>query len=105
MAIYDIPVLKTIGGSRTPEAILERIANIDLIIERIETAMLEADASPSMVEYELDTGQTRTRVKLSSISQMTSTLETLEKIRGRLAASLTPRVVTLVPISSIRNNF
>ena len=105
MALYEIPVLKIVSGQQTREQITARLTNIDLIIERIESALLESNSSPSMVEYELDTGQTKTRVKLASASQMVSTLETLDKMRGRLVSKITPRVVQLIPISSVRNNF
>lgn len=105
MALYDIPVLKVTGGQQTREQICARIENMDLIIGKIETAMLSDSAGSAIVEYELDTGQTRQRVKLSTSKELAETLDKIQLMRDRLAAKLDPKVVRLIPNRSLRNNF
>lgn len=104
MALYEIPVLKTSSGKLTKQQFDDRLANIDAIIAKIETAMLATGSDPSIVEYELDTGQTEMRVKLTTTKELVDTLKTLDILRGRLVSQNQPRVVRLVPITSFRNN-
>ena len=102
---YEIPVLKLAGAAQTTDQITARIANLDQIIALYEAAMITGAAGASMVEYELDTGQTKQRVKHSEPTSMIKALESLQMQRDRLAVKLQPRSVRLINHGSFRNNF
>jgi hypothetical protein len=105
MAEYEIPVLKISTGQMTPTAIQARVAQVDTIIDAHLAAMILGSSSYNIVEYELHTGQTKTRVEKSSQSDIATSLEKLQKYRDYLAAKCVPRNVRLVGINSFRNNY
>jgi hypothetical protein len=103
MASYELPVLKISTGQLTRDQVIARLANIDEIIALYEAAMITGGSEASIVEYELDTGQTKQRVKQSEPTQLASSLNNLQNFRDKMAAKLSPRNVRLMPIDSFKN--
>lgn len=61
----------------------ERIAAYDLIIQGMETSILEATVSGHLVQYELDDGFMKCRTQFRSVADMTKALAGLEALRQR----------------------
>lgn len=57
------------------------IAQLDAIISELLTTALTSVTQGNMAEYELDTGQTRTRIKYTSVSSVTKSIEAYEALR------------------------
>lgn len=105
MAEYQIPVLKIATGQMTVDAIKARVTQVDAIIDAHLAAMIVGSDSYNIVEYELHTGQTKTRVEKSSQSDIATSLDKLQKYRDFLAAKCVPRNVKMVGVNSFRNNW
>lgn len=80
---------------QTRQQIKNKIAQIDAIIESLYATALKSVETGNMVLYELDTGQTKTRVQYSDMGSVTRAIENYEKIRTMLQNKLLPRIVTL----------
>lgn len=89
-------------GARTREEILELIANIDSVITMLMTTALTSVGNGSVMEYDVDTGQTTQRVKYSTMSQVTDAIANYEKIRQRYQNKLTPRITRLMDTKNFR---
>jgi hypothetical protein len=90
---------------RTRATVLANIAKIDALIASLANTALTSIANGNMIEYELDTGQTRTRVIYSKASEITSTWMEYEKIRQFYVNQLTPMDIRFVDSKNFpRNN-
>jgi len=89
-------------GQQTRSQILTKIAQIDAIIESLYNTALKSVETGNMVLYELDTGQTKTRVQYSDMGSVTRAIENYEKIRTMLQNKLAPRIVTLTDSKNFR---
>ena len=63
--------------------LIGKIATYDLLIEKMEAAILEGTTSGHLVQYELDDGQMKCRAQYRSINDMTLALRSLEQARQR----------------------
>ena len=82
-------------GGRTREAICTKIEQIDAIIDSLFVTALTSVGNGNMMEYELDTGQSKQRVIYTTPGQVTAALAEYEKMRTYYSNKLTPRIVTL----------
>lgn len=90
---------------RTRASVLANIAKIDALIASLASTAMTSVANGNMIEYELDTGQTRTRVIYSKSDAITSTWMQYEKIRQFYVNMLTPNDIRLVDSKNFpRNN-
>ena len=85
-----------LGGSRTPEKITTIIGQIDALIDSLMLTALKSVGSGNIVQYKLDTGQTKTDVTYSSTESVTKAIEQYENLRQRYVNMLTPRVVRMM---------
>lgn len=58
-----------------------KVATYDLLIEKMEGALLEATMSGHISEYELDDGQMKCRTRYRSLTDMNNALNGLIKMR------------------------
>lgn len=79
-----------------------KIDKIDAIIDSLFTTALTSVGQGNVAEYELDTGQTRTNVKYTSLSQVQAAIQQYENIRQRYVNMLSPRMVRLVDSKNFR---
>ncbi len=79
-------------GARTRTEILELISNVDSLISLLMTTAITSVTNGSIMEYEVDTGQTTQKVKYSTMKEVTDAIEHYEKIRQMYQNKLTPRV-------------
>jgi len=76
LLVYKIPT-----DTRNRAQILALIAQIDAIINELMTTAMKSVSTGNHAEYELDTGQTRTRVKYTSVSSVIKSVEDFERLR------------------------
>jgi len=81
---------------QTREQICAKIAQIDVIISSLYDTALKSVANGDVAEYEIDTGQTKQKVKYSSTSSVLNSIKGYESLREMLQAKLAPRVVRLM---------
>lgn len=98
----DILVFKIDSAQQTPAQVRAKIAQIDAIIESLYTTALTSVQQGSIAEYELDTGQTRQKVKYTTMESVTKSIENYEKIRQMLQNKLTSRTFRLVDSQNFR---
>jgi tetrahydromethanopterin S-methyltransferase subunit B len=80
----------------------ERIAKIDTLIDSLLDVALVCITQGNIAEYEIDTGQTRNRVKYNSQAQIMASIDAYDKIRQKYINKLTPRKVRLVDSQNFR---
>ena len=73
---YKIPT-----DTRSRTQLLAFIAQIDAIINELLLTAMKSVQSGNHAEYELDTGQTRTKVKYTSVASVAQSIEDYERIR------------------------
>lgn len=57
------------------------IAQLDEVINELHTNALSTVAGGNIAEYELDTGQTKTRIKYNTVASVISSIEAYENLR------------------------
>jgi hypothetical protein len=80
----------------------ERIIAIDEIIDALLTTALTTVNQGNIAEYELDTGQTRNRVKYNTSESVMSAINMYENLRQRYVNKLSPRIVRLMDQKNFR---
>lgn len=66
---------------RTPNDLRQIIAQIESIQNELRTMAPSLIANVGIAEYDLDTGQTKTRVRYNSITQLTNSIKAFEELR------------------------
>lgn len=89
-------------GARNSAEIRAKIVQIDAIIESLFTTALISVGNADIIEYEIETGQTKTKVEYSTPGQVTAALKVYEQMRVYYQNLLTPRVVRLMPNNNFR---
>lgn len=74
--IYKLPV-----NYRSDATLIAKIAEIDAIIDELMTAAMKSVTQGNIQEYELDTGQTKTRIKYSTVSSVAQSIQDYETVR------------------------
>ena len=94
-------------GAMTKTQVLEIIAQLDVLILSLLSTALKSVANGNIIEYEVDTGQTKNRMIYSKASDVTEAIKEYKKIRNEYQAMLSPRVVRMVPSTSMvkRNGY
>jgi len=82
-------------GAQTRTQICDKIAKLDLLIDSLYTVAITSVGNANIIEYEINTGQTKQRVEYSTAKQVTDAIAQYEKLRDMLRVKLTPRVVRL----------
>lgn len=95
MANNSTQYFKLDTGAQTRAEICAQIVQIDAIISALLVTALLSVSKANVVEYEINTGQTKQRVEYSDPKQVTDAIENYKRIRGMLRADLTPRRVQL----------
>ena len=93
---------KLTSGSRTREQICTKIAQLDAIIESLFEVALVSVGNGNMMQYELDTGQSKQKVEYTSPKQVTDAIESYEKIRQLFVNKLSPRQIKLTNYKNFR---
>lgn len=101
--MYDgILVFKLSSGQQTREQICAKIASLDEIIDMLYTTALTSVSNGHMIEYQLDTGQTKQRVQYSTTESVTRAIEMYEMLRQRLQNKLNSRTFRLMDSKNFR---
>lgn len=88
--------------NRSRAQIIAKIGQIDAIIESlINTAMISV-GNGNMIQYELDTGQTKQKVEYTSPQQVTDALAMYEQLRQYYNNKLQPRQFKLTNSQNFR---
>lgn len=77
----NILVCKLPVNYRSNASLEAKIAEIDILIDTLFESALKSVQNGNIAEYELDTGQTRTRLKYTSVSSVTKAIEDYENLR------------------------
>lgn len=80
----------------------ERIVAIDEIIDALLNVALTTVNQGNIAEYELDTGQTRNRVKYNTSESVMAAIDMYENLRQRYVNKITPRMVRLMDQKNFR---
>lgn len=83
-------------GAQTREQICAKIVLLDALIDSLYTTAITSVANANIIEYEINTGQTKQRVEYSTAAQVEKAIDGYEKLRDKLRVKLTPRVVRLI---------
>ena len=78
------------------------IASIDGIIQQLVVTGMLSVTKGNLYEYELDTGQTRTKVRYQTPSEVANAIDFYRKLRKKYEKDVTPRIVRLVAGKNIR---
>lgn len=89
--MQDVIFLKLFTGQETKEQICTKIAQIDVFLESLYTTATTSISNGSVAEYELDTGQSKQKVKYTTMESVLKTIEGYEKLRQMLANKLISR--------------
>lgn len=66
---------------RSPAQIQALIAQLDTIIDELFTKALASVGTGNIAEYELDTGQTKTKIRYTSTKSVTESIQSFEALR------------------------
>ena len=92
----------TFATGRTRTTVLANITKIDTIIETLLTEAIANVSNSGKAMYELDTGQTKTKVEYTDPSAIYSAVDNWEKLRQRYENMLTPSMVRLVDAKNFK---
>lgn len=101
----NILVCKLPVNYRSNSSLRAKITEIDTLIDTLFESALKSVQNGNIAEYELDTGQTRTRLKYSSVSSVTKAIEDYENLRQLYVNKLnrTTGVVRLMDEKNFKN--
>jgi len=66
---------------RSDASLRAKIVEIDALIDELVNVAMKSVQKGNFQEYELDTGQTRTRIKYTSVSSVAQSIQDYEHIR------------------------
>lgn len=98
----DVVFFKVGTGQRTRRQICDRIAELDAILDELYSTAMKSVANGNIAEYKLDTGQTVTELKYTTLSSVKTAIQGYEDLRQRYVNKLTPRTVTLMDSKNFR---
>ena len=84
------------SAQQTRAQICAKIAQLDLIIESLYNTALVSVDDGNISEYEIDTGQTKQKVKYTSTASVINSIEKYERMRQLLQNKLTSRTFRLM---------
>jgi hypothetical protein len=74
--LFKLPV-----NRRSAASIKAKIAEIDVLIDELFNSAMKSVSTGNIMEYDLDTGQTKTKIKYTSVSSVVASIEDYEKLR------------------------
>lgn len=77
----NVLVCKLPVNYRSDASLKLKIAEVDALINELMIAAMKSVQSGNHAEYELDTGQTRTKVRYTSVASVATAIEDYEKLR------------------------
>jgi hypothetical protein len=83
----------------------DKITKIDAIIDTLLTTAATSVARGNVARYELDTGQTRTKVEYTSPKEVADTVEMYRRLRKYYENDIVPRVIKAVDGGSMRGTY
>jgi len=92
----NIQKFKIGTGRKTRQQICDRIAEIDAILDSLYSIALVSVGNGDVSEYEIDTGQTKQKVKYTSTASVRNSIDGYEDLRLKLQNQLAPRKVRLM---------
>lgn len=98
MAIY----FKLCADTQSPESIRALIAQIDLIVSSLLTTALTSVTQGKVAEYEIDTGQTRQKVRYRTLGEVNKAISEYQTLRIMYQNLLTGRTFRLVDQRNFR---
>jgi hypothetical protein len=98
----EIKFFRIDSGARTRTEILAIIAQIDALISSLYSTAIQSVANGGTAEYEIDTGQTKQKVKYTSTESITVAIQGYEKLRTMMENKLQSRIVRLVDEKNFR---
>jgi hypothetical protein len=90
------------GTGRTAATVRANIAKIDTIISLLFTEAIANVANSGKAMYELDTGQTKTKVEYTDPGAIYKSIDNWEQLRQRYINMLSPSMVRLVDSKNFR---
>ena len=90
---------------RTDADVVAIIAQIDAILASLRTTAMTAVATGQFLEYEYDTGMTKTNIVYRSTDQIIASMEGFEKLRQYYVNKRQPNVVRLVDSKNLKTRF
>jgi protein-arginine kinase len=87
---------------QTRAQIVAKIAQIDAIIGSLYSTALTSVGNGSMIQYELDTGQSRQKVQYSTTESVTKAIMNYEKIRQMLQNKLSSPSFRLMDAQNLK---
>ena len=81
---------------QTREQIIAKIAQLDAIITSLYDTALKSVANGNMIQYRIDTGQTKQEIEYSKVEDVVLAIERYEKLRTMLVVKCQPKVVRLM---------
>lgn len=95
--------------TRKPSDIVRVIGQIDAILDELFNTAMKTVMQGAVAEYELDTGQTKTRVRYTTVKSITDAIDAYEKLRSlyvsKLDALSNGRSVQLVSQNNFRTRW
>lgn len=85
--------IKFDAQGRTREQICAKIAQIDALIDSLYTTAIPSVQNGNILEYKLDTGQTKTEVEYTTPDQVLKSIQGYENLRQRYVNMLSSRRV------------
>jgi len=77
----NIIIYKLDVNLRSNASVIAKIAEIDALTAELMTTAMKSVLSGNFAEYELDTGQTRTRIEYTSVASVTKSIKDFEDLR------------------------
>lgn len=90
------------SAARTPAAINANIASLDAIISELLNTALVSVQKGNISEYELNTGQSTTKLKYASTTSVLNSIQGYERLRKMYENMLVPRMVRLMDQKNFR---
>ena len=85
--------LKLLSCGRSRAGLVEKIAQIDAIIDFLLTTAATSVQNGNLVQYELDTGQSKQKVEYTTPGQVAAALKTYENMRTYYVLKTQPRTM------------
>jgi tetrahydromethanopterin S-methyltransferase subunit B len=89
-------------GRRTKQQIEDRIDEVDSILDALINTAMTSVSNGSIIEYDIDTGQTTQRVKYSTMKDVIEAIKGYEFLRQTYVNKLTPRVKRAIDSKNFR---
>ncbi len=93
----------SLGTVRSRASIIANIAKIDALIDSLFTTATQSVTNGHRVEYELDTGQTKTNVVYSDMKSVTDAIKNYEELRETYMNYLRARATRQVRLVDSKN--